>query len=225
MNMFVFRIAKGHEGGEPVNDCPIEMKDKEDSIKNKLAKIDEDIIPYECNNYIDYLHRELWQCGKLRQGWGIENLDLHIYQEDKTQWIENYILSAKKYWGVEITDDYCHVAMGRYNILKHLIDAEKGDYIFIPKHSYDQHHDESSFTVCQLVGKYYFDLDENYKDFGHVVIVKNLKSYKYAESTLLPSDFIGYRKALGKIKKDHQLYKDQRFKNFMKNNYLVRLDG
>ncbi len=222
-NMYVFRIAKGHAGGEPVNDCPIEMQDKEIVIREKLKDIEEDIIPYACNNYIDYLHRELWQCGKLRQGWGIENLDLHIYDEDKTQWIENYILGAKKYWGEEITDNYCHVAMGRYNILKHLIRAEKDDFIFIPKHSFDKHHDESSFTVCKIVGDYYFDLDSKYNDFGHVVIVKDIKSYKYSKSTLLPGDFIGYRKALGEIKKDHKLYKENRFKEFLKNNYSLAL--
>ena len=194
-NMYVFRIAKGHEGGEPTKDCPIEMSRKEDAIRNKLSKTDIEVIPYECNNYLDYLHRELWQCGKLRQGWGIEGLDLNLFDADKTQWIENYIVGAKKYWGVTVTDDYCHVAMGRYNILKHMIDANKGDLIFIPKHSFDKHHDENSFTVCKVVSDYYFDLDMKYKDFGHVIIVKDIKSYQYSDETLLPGDFIGYRRA------------------------------
>jgi len=221
--MYVFRIAKGHDGGEPINDCPIEMKDQEQNIKNKLNNIKEDIIPYENNNYIDYLHRELWQCGKLRQGWGIENLDLNIFKNNKIQWIENYILGAKKYWGVRITEDYCHVAMGRYNILKHLIEAKKEDYIFIPKHSFDKHHDEASFTVCKIVGEYYFDLDNKYKDFGHVIIVKDIKSYKYSNDTLLAGDFKGYRKALSKINKDNQLFKENRFQQFMKNNYSTNI--
>jgi len=116
MNLYVFRIAKGHDGGEPTNECPISMKDAELEIKMKLKKINENIIPYEYNNYIDYLHQELWQCGKLRQGWGIEGLDLRIFDKNNKEWIENYILGAKKYWGVNITKDYCHVAMGRYNI-------------------------------------------------------------------------------------------------------------
>ncbi len=133
MNFYVFRIAKGHDGGEPTNECPIDMKDLESEIKAELDKIEENIIPYECNNYIDYLHKELWQCGKLRQGWGIEGLDLRI---DEKQWIKNYILNAKKYWGVHITKDYCHVAMGRYNILKHMLEAKKDDIVFIPKHSF-----------------------------------------------------------------------------------------
>ncbi len=224
MSLYVFRIAKGHEGGEPTNECPISMKDAELEIQAKLKKINEDIIPYECNNYIDYLHKELWQCGKLRQGWGIEGLDLRIFEKDNKKWIENYILGAKKYWGVHITKDYCHVAMGRYNILKHMVNAQKDDIVFIPKHSFDNHHDESSFTVCKIIGDYYFDLDSKYNDFGHVVIVKDIKSYKYSKSTLLPGDFIGYRKALGKIKKDHKLYKDNRFKEFLKkNNYSLSL--
>jgi len=223
MNFYVFRIAKGHDGGEPINECPIDMKKLETSIKKKLINIEEEIIPYECNNYIDYLHKELWQCGKLRQGWGIEGLDLDLYENNQEQWIENYILNAKKYWGVEITDDYCHVAVGRYNILKHMKEASKDDLVFIPKHSFDKHHDESSFTVCKIIGDYYFDLDLKYNDFGHVVIVKDIKSYKYSKSTLLPGDFIGYRKALGKIKKDHKLYKENRFKEFLKNNYSLSL--
>lgn len=222
--MFVFRIAKGHEGGEPVNECPIDIHLRESEIKKKLNAIEFDIIPYECNNYLDYLHRELWQCGKLRQGWGIEGLDLALFEENKSQWVENYIVGAKKYWGETITDNYCHVAMGRYNILKHLKDANKNDFVFIPKHSFDHHHDESSFTVCRIIGSYYFDLDLKYKDFGHVVIVKDITSYKYGQNTLLPGDFIGYRKALGKIKKDNQLYKEKRFKHFMLNHYNIRFD-
>ena len=220
MSLYVFRIAKGHDGGEPTNECPIDMKDLESEIKAKLSKIDENIIPYECNNYIDYLHKELWQCGKLRQGWGIEGLDLRI---DQKQWIENYILGAKKYWGVHITKDYCHVAMGRYNILRHMLEAKKDDIVFIPKHSFDKHHDENSFTVCKIIGNYYFDLDSKYNDFGHVAIVKDIKSYRYSKDTLLPGDFIGYRKALGKISEDHKLYKETRFKEFLKNNYSLSL--
>jgi len=99
VNLYVFRIAKGHEGGEPTNECPINMKDLESKIKVKLTEIDENIINYDSNNYIDYLHKEFWQCGKLRQGWGIKGLDLRIFEEDSKQWIENYILGAKKYWG------------------------------------------------------------------------------------------------------------------------------
>jgi hypothetical protein len=206
VNFYVFRIAKGHAGGEIVNDCPIEIYDKEDEIKNKLEKTEIEGIPYGTNNYIDYLHRELWQCGKLRQGWGIEGLDLTLFDRDKTQWIENYIVGAKKYWGEEIREDYCHIAMGRYNILKYMKEADKNSLIFIPKHSLDNHHDESSFTVCRVVGQYYFDLDMKYKDFGHVLIVKDIKSYKYSETTLLAGDFKGYRRALGQISGDHQLF-------------------
>jgi len=39
MNLYVFRIAKGHDGGEPTNVCPISMKDAEFEIKAKLKKL------------------------------------------------------------------------------------------------------------------------------------------------------------------------------------------
>jgi hypothetical protein len=224
MNLYVFRIAKGHGGGEPTNECLIDMKQLETKIKVKLNQINQNIIPYESNNYIDYLHKELWECGKLRQGWGIKGLDLKNFEKDNQKWIENYILGAKEYWGVDISDNYCHVAMGRYNILKHMVQAQTNDIIFIPKHSFNNHHDNNLFTVCKVIGNYYFDLDTKYNDFGHVLVVKDIKSYKYSENTLLPIDFIGYRKALGKIKKNHILYKEKRFVKFLKNNYSLDLE-
>jgi len=224
MNFYVFRIAKGYDGGTPTNQCPMDMKNLESEIKAELSNIDEDIIPYESNNYTGYLHKELWQCGKLRQGWGIEGLDLRIINNpDEKQWIKNYILGAKKYWGANITKDYCHIAMGRLNILRHMLDFKNGDIVFIPKHSFNKHHDKKCFTVCKVVGEYYFDLDPKYNDFGHVVIVKDIKSYMYSKGTLLAYDFIGYRKAIGKIEKYHQLYNEDRFKNFLENNYSIVL--
>lgn len=223
-NMYVFRIAKGHEGGEPSMHCPINMHEHRDEILNELNTIVPTPIPYKINNYIDFLHRELWNCGKLRQGWGFDGLDLRLFEEDSYQWIKNYILGAKKYWDEEIREKYCEVATGRYNILKHLLDAKRDSIIFIPKHSFDKHHNEDFFTVCKVVGSYYFDLDKKYNDFGHVIIVKDLKSYRYSKNTLLQGDFIGYRKALGKIKDKHELYREFRFKNFMEKYYNIKIN-
>lgn len=36
INMYVFRIAKGHESEKPVNEYPIDMAKKEDDIRKKL---------------------------------------------------------------------------------------------------------------------------------------------------------------------------------------------
>lgn len=230
MNLYVFRIAKGHEGGSPTSSCP-DMRDSVKRISDKLSDTDYGMIPYESNNYLSYLHQELWFSGKLRQGWGIENLDLRQVLDDDTkktysfekeesskkQWIENYVLSSKKYWNEEISENHCHLAMGRYNILKHLKTASTNDLFFIPKHSFNNHHDSNSFTVCQLVGDYYFDLDENYKDFGHTIIVKNLRTFNYSEDTLLAKDFQGYQKAVSKISEDN----DKKFLNFVNNSYLT----
>lgn len=97
--MFVFRIAKGRDGGSFSGECPIDFKTKFESIiLNDLHKINVGQIPYETNNYIDYLHRELWQSGKLRQGWGIEGLNLSNVLDDedaKSEWIKHYIIGLK----------------------------------------------------------------------------------------------------------------------------------
>lgn len=122
-------------------------------------------------------------------------MGLRIFESDQKQWVKNYIIGAKRDWGIEITKNYYHAAMGRYNILKNIIEAKKGDLIFIPKHSFENHHDENHFTVCELVGDYCFDLDSKYRDFGHVVSVKNLKTFRYGDGTLIGKDFISYRKA------------------------------
>lgn len=203
--------------------CPINMAEYKNSILEELEKTELEPIPYNDNNYTDFLHRELWCCGKLRQGWGFEGLDLHIFEKNSFEWIKQYIIGAKKYWEVEIKEGYCEVATARFNILKHLLEAKKGSLFFIPKHSFDKHHDNDYFIVCKVVGSYYFDLDMKYKDFGHVIIVKDLKSYPYSEETLLQRDFIGYRKALGKINESHELYKEYRFKNFVKKYYDIKI--
>ena len=220
MRFFVFRIAKGHAGGEPTNECPIEFGKLKDELRNELKNIKVEKINYEETNYIDFLHSELWKCKKLRQGWGLEGLDLELLEE---KWIKNYIIGAKKYWGEEITQDYCEIAAGRYKILSLLKEAKKGDLIFIPKHSNNFHHDEGRFTVCKVIGSYYFDLEKKYKDFGHVLPVTDLRVFPYSEDTLLGKDFFGYRKALGEIKNYHKLYKSPRFKEFLKREFGINI--
>lgn len=200
---YVFRIAKGHDGGNVKSECPIGFHKKENEIKEKLNQMQEEIIDYENNNYINFLHKELWECGKLRQGWGISGLDL---RQNESNWIENYILGAKKYWGVEIKDDYCEIAMGRYKILELMLKMQIDDIIFIPKHSNTKHHDEKSFTICKVIGNYYFDLNDKIKDFGHVIPVKIIGSFKYGNG-IDGKDFSGYySKAISKIEKHHKIY-------------------
>jgi len=217
-NYYVFRIAKGHDGGVLKGSCPLDFKNKKKEIESLLLNIDEEIIEYNSCMY-KWLHQQLWQCGKLRQGWGIEGLDLRIVgknEENLSEWIENYIIGAKKYWGSEITKDYCEIATGRFNILKVLLEMKYGDYIFIPTHSQAKHYDSNKFTLCKVLGDYFFDLDEDIKDFGHVIPVKIIGDFFYNETNLETIDFTGfYSKAVSKIEKHHKLYK--KVVNFIKN--------
>jgi hypothetical protein len=222
MNFYVFRIAKGNDGGAVTNECPIEFNEKKkNEIKRKLKEINEDeieLITYnEC--VYDWLHRELWQCGKLRQGWGIKDLDLRIAKKNITKWIENYIIGAKQYWGAEIKKNYCEIAMGRFNILKNMLEMDNGDIIFIPKHSKHHHHDDNYFTVCKVIGNYFFDFNEKIKDFGHVIPVKVIDSFKYGKE-IKGKDFNGYySKAVTKIAPHHSIY--NKVKNFCLKNAIL----
>jgi len=210
MAFYVFRIAKGNDGGIVKSECPIDFHKKENKIKEKLENVEINEIDYNHLMY-DWLHKELWKCGKLRQGWGVEGLDL---RQCESKWIENYILGAKKYWGVEIKDDYCEIAMGRYKILELMLKMQIGDIIFIPKHSKTKHHDENYFTVCKVLGNYYFDLNEKIKDFGHVIPVKIIGSFEYGNE-IDGIDFSGYySRAISKIEKNHKIY--EKIKKFIR---------
>jgi len=230
--MFVFRIAKGRDGGLFSGECPIDFKTKfESTILNDLHKINVGQIPYETNNYIDYLHRELWQCGKLRQGWGIEGLNLLDVLDNenaKSEWIKHYIIGLKKCWSTDPLDptagyseNYlpCHEASGRMTMLAQvMLRAKPHDIIFIPKHSFQNQHDENFFTVCEVIGKYYFDLNPLYQDFGHVLSVRNLKTYPY-DNEIRGIDFGGfYQRAVSTIEAHHQVY--EKLLQFIKNRYL-----
>ena len=149
--------------------------------KKKIEDLDEsDITPidYDNNGYLDFIHDEFWNNKTLRQGWGIENLDLR--QEVKS-WIENYMLSAKIYWDDDIE---CNDAKGRWNIVSRMLYIKKNDVLLIPKTSSQvKLNDYESFTACQVEEEYYFDYPADIQDFGHCLKVKNIKEFKYGKYT------------------------------------------
>ena len=233
MNMYVMRLAKGHEGGLLHASCPINYKKTfENHVISELANTELGQIPYDTNNYLEYIHRELWQCGKLRQGWGIQGLDLFDVIEnaqDEERWINKYIIGLKKYWNTDpldsrngYSDTYtpCHEASGRMKMLSDvLLNAKPHDVVFIPKHSFENHHDDHQFTVCEVIGKYYFDLNEAYQDFGHTIIVRNLRTFRYDEYGITGKDFLGqHQKAVSTIKSTYERY--DLFLNFLQKYYF-----
>ena len=97
--------------------------------------------------------------------------------------------------------------------------ADVGDIIIIPTHSKYSHHDPKNFTVATVNGQYYFDLNEQYNDFGHILPVKNLKVIPY-DKIIIPKDFTGhYQRAVTELKQHYKLY--DKIKSMLDTQYLI----
>ena len=209
--MFVFRISKGRESGHPVGSCPIDYTEIKKIIKG-LKEEDLKPIDYENNNHLNFIHSELWNNSILRQGWGIANTDL---TQGNPDWIEMYMLSAKIFWEADIE---CEFAKGRWNILRRMLDIKANDILFIPKTSQEFLDDGNSFVVTSVEKEYYFDYPKDIQDFGHCLMVKNKKVFKYGKETLWKSDFsTPYMWAITEIKPHHSRF--EKFSNFLSANY------
>lgn len=222
MRIFVFRIAKGKPGGIVEASCPIDFEKKKDELRKIVSNTKQGLIPYETNGYKDYLNEELWQNNKLRQGWGIPGLDL---RKGIDNWIENYLIGLRKYWNVSLEElqeyEPCKEAAGRFDMFESTIGSvEKGDIIIIPTHSEDNYHDREKFTIATVSDNYYFDLNEKYNDFGHVIPVSNQQSLFY-NNILKPTDFTGYyQRAVTEIKENYKIY--QTLLKVLNNNYFTK---
>lgn len=141
--------------------------------------------------------------GRLRQGWGLkfENLDTDFREKNEEDWTKNYI---KLRWRIFSEDMKCDEACGRYNILKKMLDMNRGDIIFIPKIPFDGY-----FTVATVTKGYEFKERKKWINFGHVINVEKVRSFKHNE-TLSKSVFYPYRRAVNKIesKKYHSMLSD-----------------
>lgn len=212
--IFVFRISKGHEGGKPIGNCPLDYRDIKLQINN-LTDDDIKLIDYCNNNYLEFIHDELWENNILRQGWGIRGLDLRRNQK---RWIEKYMYNGKIYWDAEIE---CKDANGRRNILRRMLDIDINDFILLPKTSKNHLDNYHEFSICQLEKKYYFDCRIGIDDFGHCLKVKNLKSFAYNKDTLLQGDFGSpYLWAITEVQEWHSRY--SRFVDFLEKNYIMQ---
>ena len=216
--IFVFRLAKHNNSGNPNGNCPLDYSEIKKEI-SKLTSKDIKKINYDPSIYVKFLYRELWDKKILRQGWGIKDLDLNF---DTKKWIENYMYNGKIYWDEDIE---CKLAKGRWNILSRMLRMRKDDYIFIPKTSDDLNHpnDYNHFIICQVDQEYYFDYPSHIKDFGHCIKVKNIKIEKYGSDTLIRNDFSApYLWAITEVHDGHSRY--SKFKDFIENNYKKKID-
>lgn len=209
MNMWVFRITKGFKGGEPKGrDFPIDWKTVEDEINgSKLTRID-------YNGDVNWINEELYH-GRLRQGWGVPGLDL---RRSDQEWVENFLIACGKYWGEEIGDSDSTDAMGRKNILNHMLNMNIGDIVFVPKTPNDK-----TFIVATVNKKYYFDntpypATDFHTAFRHIIEVENLKIYP---NTALQAGIFGapFMHAIDPISPNYQVYGI--FKRFVNSQYLI----
>ena len=199
--MFVFRIAKGQDSGHPIGKCPLDYSEIKKIIKD-LPKEKITPIDYESNGHLEFIQNELWKKKILRQGWGIQNLDL---RQPTKKWIENYMYSGKIYWNSDIS---CNEAKGRWNIINRMKDMKKGDILFIPKTSQTYLNDYNRFSICEVEKEYYFDYPSGYMDFGHCIEVANLRDFNYGKKTLERSDFSSpYLWAISEVKSYHGRYR------------------
>ncbi len=213
--IFIFRISKGNESGNPIGKCPLDYS-KIKKIIQDLDKTEITPIAYDTNGHLDFIHNELWKRKILRQGWGIKNLDLN--QEVKP-WIENYMLSGKIYWDTDIN---CNQAKGRWNILKRMLDINENDILIIPKTSEKHINDYNKFVVCQAKETYYFDYLSEIQDFGHCVKIKNIKEFEYDKSTLERGDFgTPYLWAVTEVKRHHSRF--QKITSFIQKEFNVTI--
>lgn len=211
--MWVFRLSVRNSKYPKSKSCP-----RIDS--EKIRRYERDVIPLSAEENKVYnpdndkiflkLKNELFEHGRLRQGWGYQWNDLKL---DLTQsgniWIENYIKLGWKIWGNHIpVEDAC----GRWNTLKHMVKMDIEDIVFIPRIC-----DESKFTVATVCIQYSFQPMKDYYDFANVIEVKNIKEYSYEEH-FPPKTFNPYQTPINQIKDHHQIFNSMG--QFLEESYL-----
>ena len=91
-NFYVFRIAKGHDGGESVNHCPIDIDKHKDEIHKKLTNTKIQKIPYEEYN-ITLLGNSAWK--SISEELDSEYVDNFIWL-DRNRFNKNLIYRYQK---------------------------------------------------------------------------------------------------------------------------------
>ena len=112
---------------------------------------------------VDFLYREIGR-GILRQGWGVEGMDLRRGPEAFVRaWKENGWKGSKQ------------TIVRRYNVLKVMLVIKPGDYVIVPKLPHDH-----AFTLVEVIEGYNFAVAKEYGDYGHYVRVRKLGEFSSA---------------------------------------------
>ena len=135
----------------------------------------------------DNVKKWIWQelqNGKLRQGWGIP--ELQLMENDRRivgldVWKERYKNSSKVYWNYDPED---HEAVKRYWILYPMVELRSGDIIVVPKiPTYN------TFLITTVTNGYEFDQRPSqdrsgFDDYRHIIHIDSsfLKIFNYSSS-------------------------------------------
>ena len=174
-------------------------------------------------NVAHFIARELFQHGRLRQGWGAGGLDLRL---GEFQWKINFVQYRRI-----CHDEPAHDVNRRWTILSRMLEMRVEHVVFIGKFS-TQGHDEDRFTVAIVNDPYYFENGENggwaedddyrnccCRDFRHVIPITRVETYLYGDHTLERGVFgAPLMDAVKQIEPHYWCYTF--FKNFLANNYV-----
>jgi hypothetical protein len=146
------------------------------------------------------VYDELFNKGRLRQGWGIPGLNLRIPLD---AWVANYV----GYWGEPEAQ-----ATDRWNILSPMLEMEKGDIIIIPRvHIVHTETLTEVFTMGVVAEGYLFEDRTHFPewpdhDFGHILLMKDLKSYYYTETSIPGPIAAPFLMAVNRVGRDSDWY-------------------
>ena len=216
--MWVFRLSVGNSKNPKSKSCPHVDVERISGYKQNVPPLYEDKEAaeeskvYDCDDEVKFslLKKELFEYGRLRQGWGyqFEDRQLDLNKSGKI-WIDNYIYLGLRLWGEDISIEH---ACGRWNLLDRMTKMEIEDIVFIPRIR-----DKSKFTVATVCKKYFFQPMEDCFGHANVIGVKNIKEYSYKEH-FPAKTFNPYQTPINQIKDHHQIF--DLVSNFIENSYL-----
>jgi hypothetical protein len=222
MQLWVHRLSVS-AGGDPAGSIPDRSLDAHrvlrEILKPSLNLVDERAGARE------FLLKELFDHGRLRQGWGVPGLDLR-----KMSFHDNFVIAMRRYWDsipeetlnslkarpsfddgelFGILEAAYREAEGRYKILTRMQRMARGDIVFLP--NIPEEGIQFSIATISDAG-YTFDERNGGPgaklcefDFGHRRNVSDVRSFKYSSATL-PSSIFGspYRHAIDRVSEKHE---------------------
>lgn len=124
---------------------------------------------------IDYSNRKYFkenlEKGILRQGWGVENLSL-LDENREVRNQKEWVNACPESW--RTTDEARRYLRNKNSNLRKMLEMKEGDIILIPKFP-----KWNMFSLYRVTGKYYFELEKEYEDYGHCIPEEIATTYPY----------------------------------------------